>query len=412
MRLLFLLIVLSSSSVLAADCTDEIQVPEGYCAQVFHPGVGRARHMVIDEDGDLYVRLRSPQDGVGIVALRDSDGDGVADTQAGFEDSGGTGLLLLDGQLYASTAHEVFRYRLAADDLRPSGARQTVIADLPGGHSHDAKSLAADAEGWLYVNHGSPSNACQASARSPGSPGLDPCPQLATEAGVWRFRADRLDQRFADGERFATGIRNSVAIDHDPVSGAVYVVQHGRDQLDSLWSERYDAAANAELPAEELFRLEPDGDYGWPYCYYDPMAASKRLAPEYGGDGEVVGRCEDALEPVAAYPAHWAPNDLLFPSRLDFPAPFDRGAFIAFHGSWNRAPLPQAGYQVGFQPLDGSGEAAGDYVAFATGFPQRAVVRSSGQARWRPMGLADGPDGALYVVDSREGRIWRISAVD
>ena len=90
-----------------------------------------------------------------------------------------------------------------------------------------------------------------------------------------------------------------------------------------------------------------------------------------------------------------------------FPASYRNGAFVSFHGSWNRAPLPQAGYKVVFVPFKGT-RPVGGYQAFADGFAGEKVILSPRSARFRPMGLAEGPGGALYIGDSQHGRIWRV----
>jgi mono/diheme cytochrome c family protein len=130
------------------------------------------------------------------------------------------------------------------------------------------------------------------------------------------------------------------------------------------------------------------------------------LAPEYGGDGGKVGDCNKSEPPVAALPAHWAPNDLKIYKASHFPKAYQGGAFIAFHGSWNRAPGPQGGYNVVFQPLS-DGEASGNYTVFADSFAGRK--KEPGAAIHRPSGLAVGPDGALYITDDKAGRIWRVT---
>ena len=118
------------------------------------------------------------------------------------------------------------------------------------------------------------------------------------------------------------------------------------------------------------------------------------------------GECAQKLGPAAAYPGHWAPNALAFYTGTQFPEKYRGGAFIAFHGSWNRAPEPQAGYNVVFQPFSG-GKPSGDYEIFADGFagPRR---RSRVRHGTGPSGLAVAPDGALYVSDDTGGRIWRV----
>jgi glucose/arabinose dehydrogenase len=122
-----------------------------------------------------------------------------------------------------------------------------------------------------------------------------------------------------------------------------------------------------------------------------------------------VGRCASKKGNVAYFPAHWAPNALLFYTGPLFPAQYRQGAFIAFHGSWNRAPLPQAGYKVVFQPMR-DGRASGAFEIFADGFaPNLGVQRTTRTAgNRRPTGLAQGPDGALYIADDAGGRIWKV----
>jgi mono/diheme cytochrome c family protein len=153
-------------------------------------------------------------------------------------------------------------------------------------------------------------------------------------------------------------------------------------------------------------QVKEGADYGWPTCYYDGGLKTLVLAPEYGGDGKTVGDCANKSPPVAAFPAHWAPNDVLINNGSQFPEGWRGGAFVAFHGSWNRAPGPQGGYNVVFQPL-ADGKTTGDYVVFADGFA--GAEKAPGRAMHRPAGLAMGPDGALYISDDMKGRIWRVT---
>ena len=146
-------------------------------------------------------------------------------------------------------------------------------------------------------------------------------------------------------------------------------------------------------------------------CYYDHIQGKKLLGPEYGGDGSEVGRCSGTEDPILAFPGHWAPNDLIFYDGDQFPERYREGAFIAFHGSWNRAPLEQKGFNVIFAPFE-YGRPVGDYEVFADSFAGAAPIEAPGDARHRPMGLAEGLDGSLYVSDSVKGRIWRIVYAD
>ncbi len=402
--------LLLSPAALACDADNGgITLPEGFCATVFADEVGHARRLVVAPNGVVYVATRARL-GDGIVALQDEDGDGRADRQASFGPAGGGGLGLHGDWLYYGLNDRIVRYALPAKgELVPQAKSQVVVSGFPAQRQHAVKTFSFDGEGHLYVNVGAPSNACQHKMRELGSPGMDPCPQLERQAGIWRFAADRLGQTHEDdGLRYASGIRNAVANAWDPASGRLYVVQHGRDQLAELWPEWFTDAERAELPAEELFAVEAGDDFGWPYCYYDPVAKGKRLAPEYGGDGNKLGRCRAAKAPVVAFPAHWAPNDIVFYHAEQFPKAYRGGAFVAFHGSWNRQPFPQQGFRVAFVAAAQGGLADG-YEDFATGFIGREAITSPGQARHRPAGLAVDEDGALYIADSQAGRIWRVT---
>jgi glucose/arabinose dehydrogenase len=382
-----------------------LRLPPGFCALVVADGLGQARHLVVHENGDIFVAIRARGQEGRLLALRDTTGDGRVDLrQTVWDESGGTGVAISGDTLWFAPPDAVLRFRLEPGSLAAAGPPDTLVGDLPADRSHRPKTIALARDGSLYVNVGSPSNACQAEDRVRGSPGRDPCPELETRAGIWRFPAAGRGLSQADGERWATGLRNTVALAVRPADDAPWGVVHGRDQLHAAWPDRFDERENAELPSEEMHRIERGGRYSWPYCYHDP-ARGLVLAPEYGGDGETAGRCADLRPPVAAYPAHWAPNALQFYDGSQFPERYRGGAFIAFHGSWNRAPLPQGGYNVVFQPFDARGP-TGAWEVFAEGFAGPSP--SPREAAHRPTGLAVGPDGSLYVSDDAGGTIWRI----
>jgi glucose/arabinose dehydrogenase len=289
--------------------------------------------------------------------------------------------------------------------MTPGGGPDTIGADLPNVANHRAKSIALADDGSLYVNIGSPSNVCMEQARTAGSPGKDPCDELETRAGIWRFDANAPGQTQAEGMRFATGLRNTVALRLDPNTGNLYGAVHGRDQLHAMAEELFTVEESSENPGEEFVLLQEGSNFGWPYCFYRYDNDTKVLGPEYGGDGVEVGRCADMNLPLMAFPGHWAPNDLEFNTGSQFPAEYAAGAFIAFHGSWNRSPTQQ-GYRVVFVPM-ANGHPSGDWVTFADGFAG-GEIESPRDATHRPVGLSMGPDGSLYVSDSLEGKIWRI----
>ena len=384
-----------------------IQLPDGFCAFVVADGLGAARHLDVAPNGDIFVAIRNQQNAPGgIIGLRDTDGDGRADIEERFGEDGGTSIQLRGDYLYFGRDNAIVRYPMTPGELVPDGPAE-VIATLPDQRSHASKGFAFDGEGGMYVNVGAPANACQSEDREPGVPGMDPCPLLENHGGVWRFDADRPGQTQASGTRYATGMRQNFAMAWHPFTAGLYLVQHGRDQLNTLW-EGFTEEQNAELPSEEFMRVEEGSNFGWPYCYHDWQQDKRVLMPEYGGDGMEVGRCGEFDLPLIGFPGHWAPNALMFYTGGQFPERYRGGAFIVFHGSWNRAPLPQGGYKVVFVPFDGDAPATGDYEIFADGFAGQTPLMDRDDAPYRPSGIAVGPDGSVYISNDRTGRIWRV----
>jgi glucose/arabinose dehydrogenase len=389
-----------------------LELPAGFCATIFADSVGAPRHIAVAPNGDVFVQLLASRGrgagaagSGGVVALRDVNHDGVADTSARFGTVGGTGIGLHGGYVYSDDRSRILRYPLPTGSLTPSGPAEAIVVGLPTG-GHEARNFTFDSSNALYVNVGSETNSCQAQDRAKGSPGRNPCTELATRAGIWKFDANKPGQTQVTGQHFATGIRNAMGLTVSPVDGKLYATQHGRDQLYQNWPQYYDAQQGAENPAEELVQVNAGDDFGWPYCYFSADAKRLVLAPEYGGDGKKVGQCARKKEPIAYFPGHWAPMSAVFYTGTAFPAKYRGGVFLAFHGSWNRAPEPQAGYRVVFVPMKG-GAPSGAYETFIDGFGGSGASR--GDAAHRPVGLAQGPDGSLYVTDDRAGRIWRVT---
>jgi glucose/arabinose dehydrogenase len=384
-----------------------LKLPAGFSALKVAENVGRARHLVVNNQGDVYVKLSGKVGDKGIKVLRDLNNDGRTEEVTGFGNYGGTGIAIHNGYLYASSDEEVFRYK-----LNDKGAVETpyqpekIITGLINRRQHESKSITLDKKGNIYVNIGAYSNSCQIKDRQPGSLGMNPCPILDSAGGIWQFKSDVLNQTYGNGTRFATGLRNVVGLDWNNQTNSLFVTQHGRDQLNSLFPQLYDTTTNANLPAETMYEMKQGDNAGWPYVYYDPFQNKKMLAPEYGGDGKTEGRGE-YKNPAMAFPAHMAPNALLFYTGNMFPARYKNGAFIAFHGSWNRSPLPQEGYYVAFVPFE-NGKPTGKWEIFANGFAGVDVITSTRAAQHRPCGLAQGPDGSLYVSDDNKGTIYRI----
>lgn len=415
-RILLLIIFISISAcnspekkvALAPDQNNGgITLPEKFGAVVVVDTLGRGRHMAISSNGDIYLHLsRLNGDGNGIIALRDTTNDGRADIIKGYGDITGTGIELHNGYLYYSDRTHVYRSKMTEGELLPAEARDTLVT-LVDGKGHMEKPFTFDNKGGMYVNVGSLSNCCELELRSPDSKGDDPCVELETRAGIWKFDDNTLNQTQDLDHRYATGIRNAVALTWNTDVDRLYAVQHGRDDLHRYWPAYYTEDQNAELPSEIFFDLEKGDDMGWPYCYYDHIQKKKLMNPEYDGDGTKAERCANVKDPLVGFPGHWAPNDVLIYHGDLFPERYKHGAFIAFHGSWNRLGQPQQGYKVMFVPMK-DGKPSGDYEVFADGFIGQPQITNPGNAFFRPVGLAEGPDGSLYISDSQHGRIWRI----
>jgi glucose/arabinose dehydrogenase/mono/diheme cytochrome c family protein len=398
-----------------------ITLPAGFCATVFADHIGHARHLVVAPNGVVYVNTWSgtyygndtPPPGGFLVALQDLNGDGQADVTARFGDTieqgdhGGTGIGIYKDWLYAETNDRIVRYAMPKDGIMPQGTPEAIVSGLPLTGDHPMHPFAIDAKGNLFVDVATATNSCQSQNRMPNVAGDKPCTELETRGGIWRYDANKTGQKFSPAERYATGIRNADGITIDSTGLGLYAAQQGRDELYENWPKLYNEDQGANLPAEELLQVKQGDDFGWPECYFDNVQQKLVLAPEYGGDGgKTVGVCAEKKGPVAFFPAHWAPNDLMLYNGAQFPTAYKDGAFIAFHGSWNRAPLPQAGYNVVFQPLT-DGKASGKYVVFADGFA--GAHKDPGEAAHRPSGVTTGPDGALFIADDQHGRIWRVT---
>ncbi len=391
-------------------------VPNGFEVLVVADSIGSARHMAVSSNGDIYVKLRGGEP-KGIVALRDVNADGKADTVkyfGNYEDVGnyGTAMRIHNGYMYFSTAGEVYRTKLTPGQLTPEGPFEKIVIDDykndKHGYEHIAKPIGLDNDGNLYVPFGAPGDVCQILNRVPGEPGEDPCSQLEEHGGIWKFSAGKIGQTQNNGgTRYATGIRSIVAMDWNNADNTLYVAVHGRDDLNSRNPNQFTRWQSAVYPSEEFLRVEEGANGGWPYYFYNQDKGKRVLNPEYGGDGTNEGKGSDYTQPLIGFPAHWAPNDLFFYTGDQFPEHYKNGAFIAFHGSTNRAPYPQAGYFFGFIPFE-NGKPTGKWEVFADGFVGEEPVVDVSDAPYRPMAIAMGPDGSLYLSETVKGKIWRV----
>jgi len=344
-----------AGSVGAGDEAD-VRVPPGFAVNVFAAGLDGPRFIAFGPDGALYVAER----GAGrVVALADGDGDGRADSTQVIADGLDRphSLAYHAGAWYVGLPGGVLR--LTTGD--GSGeTRVMLIDDLPGDGAHTTRTVAFLPDGRLVVSIGSSCNVC-----------IEDDPR---RAAIMVYDADG-----GNGRLFAAGLRNAVGLAIEPTTGALWATNNGRDLMGD------------NVPPETVYIVNEGEHYGWPVCH-----AGDVIDPQFGSDGA----CDGVPAPVLKMQAHMAPLALAFYTGERFPDDYRGDLFIALHGSWNR-PEP-VGYKVMRVPIEG-GQVAGPAEDFATGW------LADGRVFGRPVGLAVGTDGALYVSDDRGGFIYRIA---
>jgi len=412
-----ILMAASAVALAAAPEPDGLTLPSGFHATVVAEGLGAIRHLAVRGNGNLYVSTSQNQEGKGggIIALH-LDANHHADRTEHFGTvDGGTGIRFHDDRLYASTQSAVFRFTFRGNELVPSGDPDVIVDGMPASHpgfNRVNRPIALDGKGNLFVALDASANLCTEQTQPPpGRPlpstppvGLKPCPDLATRAGVWRFDANKIGQKFpAAGEKWATGIRDIDAVDWSAADGHLYGIMHGRDNSSRLWPDLISADDDFHI-ADEMHRITKLTDFGWPYTYYDGVRKTRLISPEYGGDGKSPAPGTYSSPVLTFHSRRPAPVDLLFYSSNAFPRPYRSGAFVVLHGTQNKY-----GYNIVFVPFDRNGK-SGSPTVFADGFAGfDAASATRAPAKYRPIGIAAGPDGALYVADSQKGRVWRIA---
>ncbi|HCN82496.1 MAG TPA: sorbosone dehydrogenase [Sphingobacteriaceae bacterium] len=374
-----------------------LTLPAGFSSTLVADSLGKVRHIDVNSQGGIYVKLSVLKDGKGMYYLTDLNKDGIIDKKTTFADYPGTGVKIKGNYLYSTSNSSVYRYQLnnKGEVINPDKP-ELIVDGLLDKKRDNSKSIALDDQNNLYVTIGSYSDACREGNTGKGMPG---CPILDSAGGIWLFKANKPNQSFKDGVRYATGLKNSVGIDWNPTTKTLFATHHGRGAFADKFPEKFTAQQNADLPAETIYELKKGVDAGWPFTYYDQFQKKNILAPEYGGDGKIEGD-KKYINPAIAFPAHLAPNDLLFYTGNMFPARYKNGAFVVFHA---KSTELKKGYFVAFVPFV-NGKPSGDWEVFAENF-----TGPTGPVQYRPMGLAQGPDGALYIADDVKGAIFKIT---
>jgi glucose/arabinose dehydrogenase len=394
-----------------ASAGQELQLPPGFAATLVTDGLVNARHVAI-RGRDIYVSTNStranpkPQAIWAVRMGKDYKAEQVASFGAVF---GGTGIGVHNNALYAANGTTVYRYPLG-EGLIP-GEPPQIIVDGMQDQANRNRILAFDESGNLYVELGGDGNNACAIGGARGTVGMQPCPDLTNRAGIWRFSATKVDQKFAEGQQWATGIRNMTAFRWSPRHKALYGILHDRDDSATVWPQYFTKAQELAV-GDALYRIPRNANLGWPYSYFDGVRNLRLVAPEYGGDGNKLAPDKAAIPVLSMIvePTKAAPIDMVFYDARQFPSPWRNGLFISRHGGLGPArPGGYEGYDIVFVPMDAKGK-PGKLTTFATGFAgpspdDRVIARAAS----RPNGLAIAPDGALLVVDSKGGKLWRIA---
>ncbi|PPK86530.1 glucose/arabinose dehydrogenase [Neolewinella xylanilytica] len=347
------------------DATDarvaELSVPDGFTIGKFAEDMGKPRMLAVREDGTVYVTRR----GGDIYMLRDTDGDGKADSREQvFEMKNIHGLELRGDELYMVAVNEVLKTRLQSDGT--FGPIDTVATKFPEGGQHNNRTLAFGPDDKLYVSVGSTCNACAETNDE--------------NATLVQMNADGSERKI-----FAKGLRNTIGFDWHPETGVLYGLDHGIDWLGD------------DAQKEELNMLEEGKHYGWPYIYgdghYNPADE-----PEEGFDAFE----KKVTDPVMTYTAHSAPLDMIFYRGDQFPLTYRNDAIVTMRGSWNRSE--PSGYKIVRIEFDDNGKPVA-FHDFATGW----LRNNDQQQMGRLVGLAEMPDGSLLATDDTNGVIYRIA---
>ncbi|WP_020157801.1 PQQ-dependent sugar dehydrogenase [Methylobacter marinus] len=338
-----------------------IHLPPGFSISVYAKDLPDVRMLRFTEAGDLLASL--PNEGRIVLLERDADNDGAPDGRSDLVTGLNRphGMDYYQGRLYVAETDAIGRIAFNPKTRKTQGEYEQVVTGIPGGSNHWTRTLRFGPDGLMYVSVGSSCNVCE--EKNP------------KRAAMLRYNPDG-----GQDELFATGLRNTVGFDWHPDTHELFGVDNGRDFLGD------------DFPPEELNRIEQGKFYGWPYAN-----GNKIPDPDLGAGHEEQIR--NSLPPVHEFAAHTAPLGMTFLRNKNLPPEFKNSALVALHGSWNRTE--KTGYKVVSLHFGPKGTIT--ERDFISGFEFQGDVIA------RPVDVAEGPDGAIYVSDDFTGSIYRVS---
>lgn len=358
------LIILGVMSFSSAQ-VELLQLPQGFSIQPYVESAHGARSMTLGDNGTLFVGTRFP-DTLMVYAFVDADGDNFAETRYYVDESlhVPNGVAFYKGDLYVAEANRILRYDDIESRLDNPPEPVVVYDGLPDDPSHNWRYIIFGADDRLYITVGAPCNICEYDVEQFGL--------------ILSMTPDGEDVRIE-----ATGVRNSVGLDWNPLTGELWFTDNGRDWITD------------DLPPDELNHIAESGaDYGFPYChggFLEDLDFPKENA------------CDGTTPPDYGFQAHVAPLGIHFYTGTMFPEAYQNQLFVALHGSRNRTDA--VGYQVSLIRFDEDGHVLGE-EPFLTGF----LDSNRAYDAWgRPVDILELPDGSLLVSDDYADMIYRIT---
>jgi len=386
-RLVTIFVLLAMQPAWANGVAD-IQLPAGFKIEVFADintkngeQLSGPRMMAFDAKGNLYVSVVASHR---VVMLPDHNRDGVADEMVtvAHDLNAPQGIAFIGDTLLIANQDGVVKVNQTQGSWTKP---QAFISNLPTG-GHTLKNVKLGPDGFLYINVGSSCNVC-----------LENEPMRAT---ILRYTIEGKPAgalvtlgRHQQSAIFARGLRNSQGFAWHPVTGAMYATNNGADNR----SNALGGAVNDEVPPEHLNKIEAGKHYGWPHCWGGSKEIGTQIEdPNFKGS---VGFCETTQAPVVSFKSHTTPIGISFLDKTNWPSAYRADAIVALHGSWNRKQ--PAGYQL--MRVKFKANEPTEVEDFATGWLKNQ------QAWGRPVDVAVGADGALYVSDDKANIIYRVS---
>ncbi len=348
--------------------------PEGFTVTKFADGFKNPRWTYIAPNGDMFVCEANTRGSAGLITLlRDTDGDGKADVRETFIDElkQPFGMLVIGNYFYVANTDGLYKYPYKAGQTSLKASEGTKIVELPAGgyNNHWTRNIITNAaKDKIYISVGSASNVAEH--------GMD--------VEIRRANILEVDLNGQNEKIYASGLRNPVGMDWNPITGELWTAVNERDELGD------------DLVPDYITSVKEGGFYGWPYSYFGQLE-DPRL------EGQAPELVAKSIVPDVSVGPHTASLGLTFYDADTFPAKYKNGVFVGQHGSWNRSTL--SGYRVVFIPFE-NGKPAAQPEDFLTGF---IANENKSEVYGRPVCVAVTPEGDLLVNDDAGNVIWKVS---